>query len=140
MRAIGQEKESRFVNPLFIDYADGKYMFQEASPAFELGIEALDKTYMGLLKQANPVTEPNSTKAFGLSYSENKLAVKLPQGNKDGVLSVYTLSGQEVEEVRFPAEQISFYTLKNLPQGWYLARLKHDGQEARAQFYHDKEN
>ena len=139
-RAFGQEKESIFANPLFMDYTGGNYLFQEASPALGLGIEALDQSCMGRLKQANPGTESNSTKAIGLSYSENILAAELPQGKKEGVLSIYTLSGRKVDEVRLPAEQVSFYTLKNLPQGWYLAQLEYYGQEARTQFYHDKGN
>ncbi len=48
MRAVGNEKASLFGDPKFIDPAGGNFGFQEGSPAFQLGIEQLDISKMGL--------------------------------------------------------------------------------------------
>ncbi|MEP2777110.1 MAG: right-handed parallel beta-helix repeat-containing protein [Luteolibacter sp.] len=48
MRAVGQEKSSRFGGPLFTDPANGDFSFKPGSPALDLGIEPLDVSKMGL--------------------------------------------------------------------------------------------
>lgn len=49
MRAVGQEKASRFGDPLFVDPASGDFSFRPRSPALALGIEPLDVSKMGRL-------------------------------------------------------------------------------------------
>ena len=48
MHAIGNEKESLFGDPMFIDVENGNFGFKEGSPALKLGIESLDVSKMGL--------------------------------------------------------------------------------------------
>jgi len=50
MRAVGNEKASLFADPMFVDPANGDFGFKEGSPALTLGIEELDVSKMGLLK------------------------------------------------------------------------------------------
>ncbi|MDW5290131.1 right-handed parallel beta-helix repeat-containing protein [Formosa sp. PL04] len=47
MRVVGNEKNSLFANPLFIDTENGDFGFQPDSPAIKLGIEQLDVSKMG---------------------------------------------------------------------------------------------
>jgi hypothetical protein len=53
MQAAGLEKASLFGDPLFVDPADGNFSFRPGSPALALGIEPLDVSKMGLIKEKN---------------------------------------------------------------------------------------
>ena len=53
MRAVGKEKASLVGDPLFVDPAGGDFSFKEGSPAIKLGIEPLDVSKMGLIKEKN---------------------------------------------------------------------------------------
>ncbi len=50
MRAVGNEHASLVGDPLFKDPANGDFGFKEDSPALKIGIEPLDTTKMGRLK------------------------------------------------------------------------------------------
>ena len=53
MRAAGNEKASRFGDPLFKDPAGGDFSFQPGSPALKLGIEPLNVSKMGRTGKKN---------------------------------------------------------------------------------------
>ena len=53
MQAAGLEKASLFGDPLFVDPAGGDFGFRPGSPALALGIEPLDVSIMGLIKEKN---------------------------------------------------------------------------------------
>ena len=57
MRAVGNEKASRFGDPLFTDPEHGDFSFQAGSPALALEIEALDTSKMGRIKSKPSSTE-----------------------------------------------------------------------------------
>lgn len=50
MRAVGNENASLLGDPLFIDPANGDFVFKEGSPALKLGIEPLDTKKIGRKK------------------------------------------------------------------------------------------
>ncbi|ANW97461.1 hypothetical protein AXE80_07345 [Wenyingzhuangia fucanilytica] len=50
MRTNNKEKKSLFGDPMFIDVENGNFRFKKGSPAIELGIEPLDVSRMGIIK------------------------------------------------------------------------------------------
>ncbi|WP_405603946.1 right-handed parallel beta-helix repeat-containing protein [Polaribacter sp. Asnod1-A03] len=50
IRSKGKEKMSQFGDPMFIDIENGNFGFKEGSPALKLGIEPLDVSKMGMIK------------------------------------------------------------------------------------------
>jgi len=124
MRAAGQEKASRFGNPLFTNIAGGDFSFKAGSPALAMGIEPLDLSTAGI----TPVIHP--------AASSHTLENEVRLGNKNGffylinpptgcpvTLQLFSMKGAVVFTALFdgPETRIAH---PGLAGGFYIARFQ----------------
>ena len=90
MRAVGKEKASLVGDPLFVDPASGDFSFQPGSPALDLGIESLDVSKMGRLKDRSLLNSDGSLfvpQDIFPKFSWDTTPVDCMFGDKDRVLT-----------------------------------------------------